>query len=469
MKMRRLLSIILCLCMFVSLFSMSAMADNEPPVFVPEGFDSGEGEGVGDTDGDVNQPPLEPTDSTDPPLVPGDGENTGDTDDGNVDPNTPAPVADPPVVQPLTAPVAVASPTSFTYTGEQLCPNVSVYTDSSMATALAASEYTVSYSNNVNAGTASFTVNDIEGGEYSFSSIGGTYVINRADPAYTAPSAVPGLKFDGSKKQLVYPGSAPAGCTILYGMTEEGQYYASVPVGQQTGTYKVWWKIEASENYNAVGPYAISVSITNYTAGDKVADMIRGLSWLPDGQVDPGNEHQRSAVLSVWGAYNNLSYAEQQKVPAELYDWLYYLVACTDYAIISGSGATWYKGKSSGIGFTAIDPKNKFAGVRVDGELIDSSNYECYWYGENAYGYNDLVVVTLKPSYLTNLGFGQHSISICYWNGYAPGHFYIMEATGSPPTGDTANFPLWGSMMLISAMGLAAAAAFVFKRKKNEG
>ena len=99
MKMSRLLSIILCLCMFVSLFSMSAMADNEPPVFVPEGFDSGEGEGegegVGDTDGDGNQPPLEPTDSTDPPLVPEDGENTGDTDDGNVDPNTPAPVADP--------------------------------------------------------------------------------------------------------------------------------------------------------------------------------------------------------------------------------------------------------------------------------------------------------------------------------------------------------------------------------------
>ena len=71
-------------------------------------------------------------------------------------------------------------------------------------------------------------------------------------------------------------------------------------------------------------------------------------------------------------------------------------------------------------------------------------------------------------SYLTNLGFGRHEISICFWNGYAPGYFYIMEADGSPPTGDTANFPLWGSMMLLSAMGMMAAAGIILKRKKNE-
>lgn len=360
------------------------------------------------------------------------------------------------------SPVAVLAPDTLTYTGSELCPFVTVYSDSSMSTELDPSEYIVSYSSNINVGNAGFTVNDAAGGNYSFDSISGSFSIEKADPEYTAPTAISGLKYNGAAQQLIVPGSVPAGCSMSYSSSQYGTYSTTVPKGQQLGSYDVWWRIEGGSNYNDVGPYKLSVSITRYSAGDRVADMIRDLSWLPGGQVDPGNEHQRAAVLKVWNAYNNLSYAEQQKVPAGLYDWLYYLVSNTDYAIISGNGSTWYKGKSSGISFTAIDPVGKFAGVRVDGVLIDSSNY--YYSGEA-----DTCIITLKPSYLTNLGFGQHSISICYWNGYAPGHFYIMEAAGSPPTGDTANFPLWGSMMIISTLGLAAAAGLILKRKKNEG
>ena len=137
-------------------------------------------------------------------------------------------------------------------------------------------------------------------------------------------------------------------------------------------------------------------------------------------------------------------------------------------AIVNGNGGVWYKGKSGGISFTAIDTKGKFAGIRVDGQLVDSSNYTYYWYGDNAYGNNDLVVVTLKSSYLTDLSFGKHNIEICYWNGYAPGHFNIMEATGSPPTGDTANLPLWGGLMLVSAIAMFSAVELMRRRKKSE-
>ena len=599
MKMRRLLSIILCLCMFVSLFSMTAMAEDEPPVFVPNG--TGEGD---------NPDPLIPDNKDEPELPPAPG--NGDEEGNGSDPYAPAPIADEPLVfnaslgsysgvydgsnhidthvslfivdgegndvkaqfewnrpeminagcydinisgktggsyegrsvtltytvNPVSiavsavnaskiygeedpvldfnvdagyedkiigapsresgedagsysigpgslaavndnytlsfspgtftinaksiSPLAVVSPDTLSYTGSELCPPVTVYTDSSMSTELDPAEYTVSYSSNINVGTAGFTVNDAPGGNYSFASIPGSFSIVKADPEYSAPAAISGLKYNGSVQQLIVPGSVPAGCTMSYSNSQYGAYSTTVPKGQQLGSYDVWWKIEGGSNYNDVGPYKLSVSITKYSAGDRVADMIRDLSWLPGGQVDPGNEHQRTAVLKVWNAYNSLSYAEQQKVPAGLYNWLYNLVSNTDYAIISGNGSTWYKGKSSGISFTAIDPLGKFAGVRVDGQLIDSSNY--YYSGEA-----ETCTITLKPSYLTKLGFGQHSISICYWNGYAPGNFYIMEASGSPPTGDSANFPLWSSMMLVSALGLAAAAVFVFNRKKNEG
>ena len=359
------------------------------------------------------------------------------------------------------------------YTGSQICPQLTLYTDSSKSSVIPTSEYNVSYEENLNVGPdALINVSDKDGGNYIFSEATGPYdfVIEPAKPVYTAPTAKSGLQYNGSSQQLINPGSVESpGCVIQYSNKADGTYSTSIPTGTKAGTYYIYYKIVSSNaNYTNVGPLWISSVISAYTAGDEVADMIRALRWLPDLIVDPGNNHQRSEVLKVWNAYHALSWAEKQKVPAELYDWLYYLVASTDYAILSGSGSNWYKGKSTGISFHAIDPKQKFAGVRVDGELIDSSNYGVYWYGDNAYGYEDVVVVTLKPSYLTELGFGKHSITICYWNGYAPGHFYVMEASGSPPTGDSANFPLWSGMMLLSAFCLAGAGTMLRRRKNEE-
>jgi len=184
-------------------------------------------------------------------------------------------------------------------------------------------------------------------------------------------------------------------------------------------------------------------------------------------QVDPGNAHQRSQVLKVWAAYLKLSSGEQQKIPWYLYDWLYYLVGNTDYAMIGGNGGWWYQGKKEGLSFSAIDPKQKFAAVYVDGEYVHYSNYSYYWYGENNFGFEDIVVVTLKPSYLATLGIGEHSITVSYPNGYAPGYFYIVDSTASPHTGDTANLPLWSGLMLLS-MAAAGSAVLMLRKKKEE-
>ena len=202
------------------------------------------------------------------------------------------------------------------------------------------------------------------------------------------------------------------------------------------------------------------------TAADDVTDMINGLKWLPDMQVDPGNTFQRSQVLSVWSAYLQLSAAERQDVPQYLLDWLYYLVGNTDYAMIGGKGGWWYQGKKEGLSFSAIDPKQKFAAVYVDGEYVSSYDYTYYWYGVNDFGHEDIVVVTLKPSYLATLGIGEHSITISYPNGYAPGYFYIVDSTATPHTGDTANIPLWSGLLFLSMT--SGAACLMLCRKKEE-
>ena len=102
----------------------------------------------------------------------------------------------------------------------------------------------------------------------------------------------------------------------------------------------------------------------------------------------------------------------------------------------------------------------------MDGKLIDSSNYTYYWYGVNEYGEEDIVVVTLKPAYLSKLKLGGHDISISFTNGYAPGHFYIVDAASSPRTGDTANTPLWAGLMLLSMAALGTT-GFMLRKKKE--
>jgi len=442
MKMRRLLSIILCLCMFVSVFSMSAMASDIP--------DTPDPEVPGNPDPDTPDP-----DTPDPdPDTPDPDPDTPDPDLDTPDPNTPAPAADTPVF------TATLGSYSGVYDGSNhIDTHVYLFIVDGNGNDVK-SQFEWNRPEMIHAGTYTIYITGKATGTYAGQTAALSYTVTQAPVTVTAQSA--SKTFGTADPVFGYTATGLVGSEQLSGSL-------SRTAGEASGTYQInaGNLVASNPNYDITFIPADFVIITS--AAESVVNKILGLSWLPDGQVDPGNSHQRSAVLSVWNAYNSLSYAEQLKVPAELYNWLYYLVSNTDYAIIAGNGQSWYKGKSSGTSFTAIDPKNRFAGVRVDGELIDSSNYDYYWYGDNAYGYNDLVVITLKPSYLTNLGFGQHSISICYWNGYAPGYFYVMEADGSPPTGDSANFPLWGSMMLISALGLAAAAGFVFRRKKNEG
>ena len=338
---------------------------------------------------------------------------------------------------------------SGTYNGAVHTPAILVSDGSTSLTP--GTDYVLSWSAEPkNAGSYTVTVTGINGYAECVQTF--SYTINQAPVTVTATAA--SKKFGTSDPVFPYTASGLVAGEVLSGKLGRTK-------GEDSGTYQITIGNLVAKNPNYAITFVPADFVITPTPAESVINKIKGLRWLPGGQVDPGNEHQRSEVLKVWNAYNRLSATEKAKVPAKLSDWLYNLVSNTDYAIISGNGATWYKGKSSGISFTAIDPVGKFAGVRVDGELIDLDDY---WYS----GEDETCVVTLKPSYLTNLGFGRHEISICFWNGYAPGYFYIMEADGSPPTGDTANFPLWGSMMLLSAMGMMAAAGIILKRKKNE-
>ena len=95
----------------------------------------------------------------------------------------------------VSSPTITLSPTSYTYDGAAKTPIVTVKDGS---TTIPASEYTVGYSNNTNAGTATVTITDKTGGNYTVSG-STTFTINKAAASLTCSTDA--LSFTASNKK----------------------------------------------------------------------------------------------------------------------------------------------------------------------------------------------------------------------------------------------------------------------------
>ena len=151
------------------------------------------------------------------------------------------------------SPTITLSPASYTYNGSACKPTVTVKDGS---TTIASSEYTVSYSNNTNAGTATVTITDKSGGNYTVSSGSKTFTINCYSA--TAPTAK-SLTYSRSAQALVNAGSTSYG-TMVYCSTSGGTYNTTIPTGTNAGSYEVWWKV--SGNTNVCNTAATKVACT---------------------------------------------------------------------------------------------------------------------------------------------------------------------------------------------------------------
>ncbi len=152
--------------------------------------------------------------------------------------------------------------TDQTYTGEAITPTVTV--KDGETTLVPNTDYTVAYSNNVNAGTATVTVTAVAGSDYSGTATK-TFTIAKADITMTtAPAAVSGLVYSGEAQTLITAGVASFG-TVLY--STDGETYAeALPQGTAAGAYTVYYKVEGDANHNAFAVQTVNVTIaTNKT------------------------------------------------------------------------------------------------------------------------------------------------------------------------------------------------------------
>lgn len=148
---------------------------------------------------------------------------------------------------------AVVTAATQTYSGSALTPVPNVVLN---GRTVESNFYDVSYSNNVNAGSATIAVTGKGCYEGTAS---GTFTIAKAEPVYIAPEAS-NLEYTGDPQYLTTTGSTSHG-TIQY--SENGSSWSTTRVSKTAiGTYTTYWRLIGDSNHNDVASTSITTEIT---------------------------------------------------------------------------------------------------------------------------------------------------------------------------------------------------------------
>ncbi len=140
------------------------------------------------------------------------------------------------------------SSTSYTYSGTEKRPSVTVKDGS--VTLTEGKHYTVSYSNNVNAGKAKVTIKAC--GDYTKKYTGSITKTFQIKTAAMKDIVIKGFdsNYDG-KSHTVTVSGVPSGAKITYAKTKDGTYTTAKPKRTSTGITKVYYKVTKT-NYTTV-------------------------------------------------------------------------------------------------------------------------------------------------------------------------------------------------------------------------
>ena len=167
----------------------------------------------------------------------------------------------------VTATVTVSGG-SLTYTGDPLKPNVIVKDGD---TVISPEEYDVSYRDNVNAGTATVTVRNKAGGNYTVSGSATFEIGKAASEVRTAPGANAGLVYNGGEQTLITAGTALGG-KLKYRLGETGEFTEALPKATDAGTYTVYCMVEGDGNHRDSEVQSLTVTIDKATVTVKALD-----------------------------------------------------------------------------------------------------------------------------------------------------------------------------------------------------
>ena len=138
--------------------------------------------------------------------------------------------------------------------------------------------YTVTYDKNeiINVGTykATLTVGEV--------SVSLDFEITMATPNVTAPTANT-LTYNGEAQELVSAGATNFG-TMLYSLTEDGEYTTSIPTGTNAVSYTVYYRVQGNDNVNDSAVASVTVEIAKAVASITAAPTPNTLTYSGEAQ-----------------------------------------------------------------------------------------------------------------------------------------------------------------------------------------
>ena len=150
------------------------------------------------------------------------------------------------------------SNSSLVYNGTELKPTATV--KDGETTLVEGTDYTLTYTNNVNVGTATVTATGI--GNYSGTKTA-EFAITQADMVITVPTVKEGLVYTTQPQALANAGTVEGG-ELLYSL-DNTQWTTTVPTGTEAKEYTVYYKIVNDANHKAVEPQNFKVTIDKAT------------------------------------------------------------------------------------------------------------------------------------------------------------------------------------------------------------
>ncbi|MBR1415983.1 MAG: hypothetical protein IJ570_09010 [Prevotella sp.] len=156
--------------------------------------------------------------------------------------------------------VTIAAIADRVFTGDSIKPGVTVTFNDK---AVAATEYDIAYTNNVNVSSETSAMVTLTAKGVNFTS--GTTktatfnIIKAAATLTAAPAAITGLTYTGEPQALVSGGSATGG--ELHYSLNGTDYAVDVPTGTDAQTYTVYYKVVGDSNHNDTDAASMEVTI----------------------------------------------------------------------------------------------------------------------------------------------------------------------------------------------------------------
>lgn len=125
------------------------------------------------------------------------------------------------------------------------------------------------------------------------------FEITKATPNVTAPTANTPA-YNGEAQALVNAGSTDFG-TMLYSLTEEGEFTAAIPTGTNAGSYTVYYRVQGNENVNDSEVASVTVKINKAVASITAAPTPNTLTYIGEAQylINTGEANVGTMVYSL--------------------------------------------------------------------------------------------------------------------------------------------------------------------------